>query len=371
MKIVEQGTIYKGKPNTDNAKTCFPWLVQLSNGELLSSFQAAPVKNGIDSKAVLCRSVDGGRTWTEPVNPFDPMIDGKKCVIHLAYITELSPGKLIASILWCDHFGNPEFGFFNDETGGLLPTELCVAFSEDFGHTWSKLRCVEKGDLEREPVPSMGPIHDLGNGCLIAPFETPKAYDDPGVWYHKAAYFISHDNGQTWPEYKIVAHDPQLRIMFADHRIANFGGEKLVDFFWAYDNINNKELNAYMSTSLDNGLNWTWPIETEIVGQPWPIAVDENSLAVVAVDRNHSQTIKLYLSDNSGKSFDAAEPLTVYDHNTKTAEDNADVIEFLNAHLQWYYGLPSGIKLNNGNIMLTWYAGDETATNIYCCEISL
>ena len=204
MKIVEQGAIYKGKPNTGYAKTCFPWLAQLSNGDLLASFQAASVKNGIDSKAVICRSVDGGRTWTEPVNPFDPRVNGSKGVIHLAYITELSPGKLVASVLWCDHFEDPELEFFNPETGGLLPTELCLAFSDDFGSTWSKLRRLEKGDLEGTPAPAMGPIHNLGNGHLICPFETSKPYDDPGQWIHKAAYFISHDNGRIWPEYKVI-----------------------------------------------------------------------------------------------------------------------------------------------------------------------
>ena len=33
--------------------------------------------------------------------------------------------------------------------------------------------------------------------------------------------------------------------------------------------------------------------------------------------------------------------------------------------------VPSGIKLQNGNLMLTWYAGDESTTDIYHCEVSL
>jgi Neuraminidase (sialidase) len=370
MKILKQKTIFQGKPNTNYAKTCFPWLTQLSNGELLSSFQAASIKHGIDSKAVLCRSVDGGGTWCEPISPYDANDNGKDGVIHVAYLTELSPDKLAASILWCDHLGNPEMDFFNPKTGGLLPTDMCISFSDDFGKTWSKLQRVEKGDLEGIPTPGMGPIHDLGNGNLICPFETSKIYDDPGTWLHKAAYFISHDNGQTWPEYKVVASDPQSKIFYFDHRIANFGNGKLLDFFWGYDNVNHKELNTYMSITYDNGENWSQPSVTSIVGQPWPIAIDENSFALVSVDRNYSQTIKLYLSDNFGKSFDAAEPLTIYSRDkdyVAPEQLNDQLVE----QMQWAYGLPSGIKLNNGNLMITWYAGDETATNIYCCEISL
>lgn len=369
MKIVRQGVIYKGKPNTDYAKTCFPWLVQLSSGDLIASFQAASIKNGIDSKAVICRSVDSGRTWSKPMNPFDPKVNGSKGVIHLAYITELLPGKLIASVLWCDHFENSELDFFNPQTGGLLPTELCLAFSDDFGKIWSKLQRVDKGDFEGTPTPVMGPIHNLSNGYLICPFETSKSYYDPSKWLHKAAYFISHDNGKTWPEYKVIASDSQSRILYWDHRIANLGGGKLVDFFWAYDNLNNKELNAHMSLTVDNGPNWTQPVQTSIIGQPWPVAIDENSFAVVAINRNYSHTIKVYLSDNLGKSFDAAEPLTVYSRNSKNIEDSTELNEQLVAQTQWAYGLPSGIKLMNGNLMMTWYAGNEAATSIQWCEI--
>lgn len=71
MRILKRGEIFSGKPGSEFAKTCFPWLVQLSNGELLSTFQAASMKNWIECKAVLCRSADGGVIWTEPVNPFD------------------------------------------------------------------------------------------------------------------------------------------------------------------------------------------------------------------------------------------------------------------------------------------------------------
>jgi len=371
MEILKQGSIFKGKQKTSYAKICFPWLVQLSNDELLASFQVASVKNGIDCQAVLCRSVDGGRTWTEPVNPFDPKVSGRKGVIHLAYITELSPGKLVASVLWCDHFENPELEFFNPDTGGLLPTDICLTFSDDFGRTWSKLRRVDKGDLEGTPTAAMGPIHNLGNGNLICPFETSKPYDDPGTWLHKAAYFISHDNGETWPQYKVVAHDPQSRIMYWDHRIANLGGGTLVDFFWAYDNINNKELNAHMSITTDHGHSWTKPAETAIVGQPWPIFIDKNSFAVAVVDRNHSHTIKVYLTDNMGESFDAAEPLSLYDQNVKSTDEDNDLNKHLVAQSQWAYGLPSGIKLKNGNLMITWYAGSEETTNIQWCEVIL
>lgn len=370
MQITNKGKVFRGEPNSGLAKSCFPFATKLSNGDLIVSFQAALLKNGIDSKAMISRSTNNGLTWSQAQAVFDPTLDGKKGVLHLSYISELQPGKLITSILWCDHHDDPSLEFFNSKTGGLLPTEACVSFSEDNGKSWSKLKAIEKGDLGTIPTPVMGPVHKLENGSLILPFETSKSYDDESVWLHKACYFISYDGGKTWPKYKVVAHDPECKIYYWDHRIANLGMGKLVDLFWAYDTEKNKELNAYLSKSIDFGENWTKPEETKIVGQPWPISIDEDRFAVVAVDRNFSNTIKLYLTNDFGKDFNTAEPLIIYD-NKKTATAKANLNDQLVEMTNWSYGLPSGCKLNDKEILIVYYAGDTAGVDINWCKVKL
>ncbi len=370
MQIIRCGKIFTGTSNSGTAKACFPYVARLSNGDLLATCQVASVKNGIDSKAMLVRSSDGGNTWTQPIAVFDPMLDGKTGVLHLAYIAQIEPNKLMASILWCDHRGDASLEFFNPQTGGLLPTEACVSFSEDNGKSWSKLKRIEKGDMGNTPTPVMGPVHKLENGTLICPFETSKSYDDAGTWHHKAAYFISYDNGVTWPTYKVVAYDPECKIYFWDHRIANLGQGDLVDLFWAYDAVNNKELNVYMSQSSDYGKTWSKPAETKLVGQPWPIPVQGDTFAVVAVDRTVSQTIKLFLTNNSGKTFDASEPLVIYDNKTGDSQKktlNEQLVEMAN----WSYGLPSGALLSDNTVMIAYYAGNKDAIDVNYCKVKL
>jgi hypothetical protein len=370
MQIIDSGKIFVGKPNSEFAKSCFPYVVQLSNGDLFASFQAASVKNGIDSKAMLARSIDGGKTWAEPVAPFNSILNGRQGSLHLAYVSELKLCTLVASILWCDHFNDKALEFFNPTTGGLLPTEACVSFSKDNGRTWSSLQSIPKGTLEGMPTPIMGPVHRLDNGMLICPFETSKSYNDAGTWHHKAAYFISYDNGRTWPEHKVVAHDPQSRIYFWDHRIANLGKGRLVDLFWAYDAVENRELNAYISKTVDCGQAWSQPLPTSIVGQPWPIPVSNDQFAVVVVDRNYSQTIKLYLTNNHGESFDAAEPLIIYNAK-KPAIHESTLNEQLTQMGNWFYGLPSGCKLMDGKLLIVYYAGNDTSTDINWCKVKI
>ena len=371
MEIIDQGIVFAGGKEERESKCCFPSSIQLSNGELLCSFQAATEKNSFDAHVLLARSSDDGKQWEAPYSPFHSEINGGKTTFHLAYLAEINPGRLIADLLWCDHPGIPSLGFFNPDTGGLLPTGIGLSESTDFGTTWTPPRKLDAGELNQIPIPVMGPICRVDRDTLICPFETSKRYDDAGPWLHKAAYFISHDDGKTWPEYKVVAHDPQSRILYWDHRIANLGQGRLVDFFWAYDNLVNKELNAYMSLTTDGGKHWSDPAETEIVGQPWPIAIDHDAFAVVVVDRHRSQNIKLYLTENFGQSFDAAEPIVIYDHHRVAAGVGKSLTEQLAEQRQWSYGLPSGIKLSNGNLMITYYAGTEAVTNIHWCEIRL
>lgn len=116
MKIIDKGIIYSGAENTRHAILSFPSLVQLASGKILASFQAASRKNAIDTHILLSQSLDGGKTWKEPFEPFSPGKD----VIHVAYLSEVKPGRLMANLLWCNHFGDSSLEFFNPDTSGIF-----------------------------------------------------------------------------------------------------------------------------------------------------------------------------------------------------------------------------------------------------------
>lgn len=364
MKIIDQGIIYSGTPNTKHAILSFPSVVQLTNSTLLAGFQASSLKNNTDSHILFSRSFDGGKTWEEPFAPFGNETLWKERVIHLAYVSEVSPGRLIANLLWCDHLGDPSLEFFNPGTEGVLPISIYLSESADDGLTWSIPGKIDAGELGSTPIPIMGPISRINDHELICPFETSKNYDDTGPWIHKAAYFISRDEGKTWPEYKIVAHDPQNKIFYWDHRIANFGSGLLIDMLWAYDNVQKKQLNAHMSKTSDGGKTWSAPVDTGLVGQPWPIAIDEKTFLVACVDRYQSKTIRVVKTDDFGRSWDAARSVVIYNHQQKQQERSEKLDDYLVEMGSWAYGLVNGIKLSNGNVLVTYYAGNGLTTNI-------
>ena len=129
MRILGQGIIYSGIEGTHHAILSFSSVVQLMKGTLLANFQASSQKNNTDSHILMSRSFDGGKTWEEPFAPFGNETLWKERVIHLAYVSEVSPGRLIANLLWCDHLGDPSLEFFNPATEGVLPISIYLSES--------------------------------------------------------------------------------------------------------------------------------------------------------------------------------------------------------------------------------------------------
>ena len=370
MRILRKGTVFAGVAGSDRAKCCFPWLTQLADGKIIASFQAASKKNGIDSHVLILSSDDLGLTWSEPSSPFQKFVRGTGAAIQHGFLNEVEPGRLVANLMWCDHFSNPDLELFHPETGGCLPIDIYLSESGDGGLTWIEPNKLEPPKFAGVPLPVMGPVYWLGDGSMICPFETSKSYDDAGPWKHYSAYFVSHDNGLTWPECKVTAHDPTHRVLYCDHRIAKLGGDVLVDVFWTFDTATGNELNMTMSISTDGGKNWTAPADTGLQGQGWPIAVDGDTFALISVDRPGTQSIRIFLTDNLGQTWDAAEPLVLYDHRSASS-DTHDLNDWLTSQADWSYGLPSGIRLSDGNLLTCWYGGDEKTTNINCALIEV
>lgn len=134
-----------------------------------------------------------------------------------------------------------------------------------------------------------------------------------------------------------MAHDPQNKILYWDHRIGNFGNGLLIDMLWAYDNVRKEQLNAHMSKTSDGGKTWSAPVDTGLVVK----------------------------TDDFGRSWDAAQPLVIYNHQQKQQERSEKLDDYLVEMGTWAYGLVNGIKLLNGKVLVTYYAGNDVTTNIH------
>ncbi len=369
MKIIASGVLFEG--NAEDAKIlAFTNLCRLSNGEIMAAFQCGREKNHAGARVITIRSSDNGRTWHDPVDPFTKWAAENGYTVHVVYLSEITPGKLFASIMLCDHKGDPDLPFFNPKTGGALPIYVGVAESYDNGHVWSCPRLLPTGRFNDLPSPVMSPIVEGANGRLFLPFETSKTYYDTEKWHHYAACLESQDGGNTWPEVKIIATDPEDRYMYWDHRMVSLGGNRIVDFFWTYDSSLSKDTDVHMSLSQDGGISWPrTPSPTGITGQVTsPIFIGNNCILAVTVDRFKDKVIKCHMSHDLGMKW--KDELVIYRHSVPDT-----ISSTLNANLAemqyWSFGHPCGIKINSGEVLIAWYCGSPEKTQIRWAAVEL
>ncbi len=73
INIVDTGHVYRNpKPHLWARGASFPTLVQLDDGELLAAMDIGSAFESLDIRSYLCRSKDGGRSWSEPDKIFEP-----------------------------------------------------------------------------------------------------------------------------------------------------------------------------------------------------------------------------------------------------------------------------------------------------------
>lgn len=362
MQIQDGGTIFAGQAGTSRAICCFPHVCQLGNGELLTTFQCGPAKNHMHGAALLARSTDGGTSWSAPTEPFGPWAQGQGLTVHVAYLSEVQPDRLVANLMLCDHRGDPTLPFFNPDTGGVLPVTIGLSESTDDGHTWSNFRVLHTERFDDVPVPIMSPIHVTPQGRWLLPFETSKRYDDPSRWYHHAAMITSDDQGCTWGSAQSIAHDPSGSVLYWDHRLAVTDNGQCVDFLWTYDADSTQDRTVHRTVSLDGGRQWSPPEDTGLIGQSaWPVPLDGRQVVVLTVDRYHRKVIKACLSDDLGQTW--VEEQVLYQHE-KTPRAKASMNQELVEMGLWSFGLPCGVRTGVNDILATWYQGDSASTNI-------
>jgi hypothetical protein len=156
-----------------------PGVTRAGNGDIL-----------VTIGAVLCRSTDGGKTWSAPEQiKITPQLGVP--VGSALGITTLSDGTL----LWPMNEEKVNQPYTNREC------RLYVLRSEDHGKTWTQREPMKVDARENW---AYGKIVEMPDGTLLLPVWG--MYTLGERW--KASLLKSHDKGRTWPDYRVIAWDP-------------------------------------------------------------------------------------------------------------------------------------------------------------------
>lgn len=373
MRILGRGTIFDATAAPASARFCtFPSLARTAGGRLIAGFRVGSSKDSANEDVRVMVSDDEGATWQTAFAGFGEFPPGSGGRIRGIALTPLGD-RLIASLLWVDH-SDPTLPLASPQTQGLLPTRVLVAWSADDGRSWSTPQEVSLAPHKGNAT--TGPILILKDGRLALPYEAWKEYDDPTPGLHHAALRISADGAATWDELAIVAHDPQGRVLYWDQRLAVDPSDgTLIAMFWTHDRQAQRDLDIHIAWGSPDGRIWSEPIATGIAGQICaPLALDDGRVFAAYVHRHHPPSLRAILSDDRGRTWPAEEELVFYEKQRGGVESGMGGPRAFGDYWAdmsiWTFGHPAPLRLPNGDVMVAYYAGDESAMGIHWVRIA-
>ena len=381
MKVVERAVVSAAVPGTSRAFATFPAFVVLPDGDLLVSYSIGSGKDTDDLDIELRRSTDGGRTWPEPVTPFETTLDGRRGSLKAAPITRLDGNHLIVAALWIDREAFPGQPLFNPETEGCLPMKVLLADSTDGGVSWTAWRVVPMPD-DIGPPSLTNAVLRLADGRLILSIESNKPYLDASKWFQRVVHLRSSDGGETWSQPVTRLEDPTGRIANWDQRGAIAPDGRLVTFTWTYDFETARYLNIQRRISPDGVEPFGPADDLGFADQPGHPAVLPDGRVVLAwVDRFGTASIRARQAAAVDAPFEDATEVIIHrpgeERQTTGAPgrrpaEPATTGEALVDMGTWSYGLAYAEALPDGDVGIVHYAaGENGGTDIRWARLRL
>ncbi len=371
MKIIDAGRITQSVPGTERAVYTFPAVLACQDGTLLMTCRRGSNKDCADEWVELYRSTDGGRRWRQMANAFSKAtVGGAASSLRVVYLTEADEGHLLAASLWIDRETQPGAPLFNPRTEGCLPMGVFLADSYDGGRSWSAWRPVcLPADLG--PPSLTNPLLGLEDGALLLSIETNKQYDDASKWLQRVVTLRSDDGGMTWGAPSDAGFDRSGRIFHWDLRLAVAADGRLVSFAWIYDSVAGRYCPIRRRLSQDSGRTWSSAQDIGLADQAGhPAMLPDGRVVLAWVDRFGSRSIRARLALDAAADFDPASEMVIYQHG-ESASNRLGVSATLDDMSIWSYGLPYAETLGNGDVLVVYYAGDQTAMDIHYARLSL
>jgi hypothetical protein len=365
VRIAASGVISAPEPGTPRAVAKQCHLVGYPDGEILVAYRVGTASDSERGNAEIRRSVDGGRTWSDPATPWPTSFDGRRGTLYAPSLTLLGGERLLACVLWVDRDAFPGQVIFNPETEGCLPMRILLADSEDRGRTWTPWReVVMPADVG--PPSLTSPVRRLQSGRLLLSVETNKDYLDDSPWFQRVVYLYSSDDGRTWTAPVTVCRDPSGRIRNWDQRVNVAPDGRLVTYTWTYDSETVTYRDIHRRISSDEGVSWTEPEPLGITDQAGhPAILTDGRVVLPWVD--HFETFSLRA--RTGATIDTAltkeSEVVLYQADAPVAGEGTDGGEALLAMASWTFGSPFALPLADGTVLVSAYVGEhESAVGI-------
>ena len=221
------------------------------------------------------------------------------------------------------------------------------------------------------PASLTSPLLKLANGSLAMSIETNKEYLDSSPWMQRAVLFHSTDQGLSWSGPIMAAQDPTGRIFNWDMRCGVAPDGRIATFTWTYDSHAAAYINIHRRISSDHGTSWSEPEDLGFADQAArPAFLVDGTLVLAYVDRFQSHSIRARRAPALDAPFDPASDTVIYAQGGG-AEREGSTGDLLTEMSVWNFGLPYAEALPDGDVMVVYYAGTQSALDIHWARLRL
>ena len=370
IEVLSDGPIFRNSnPGYGYVGSFFSHLVQLSDREILCTYNRAAGMYATDMTFYAARSTDGGESWPEQSVVHDRTTDDIAYSYHDPMLAHLSDGTLVITSFRVDRT-DPDRPMFNEATGGICEFELVKLHSSDRGQTWSRPEPMTVPD-GLVITPSCRLI-ELADGRWFQAFDRWHPFDSQQPYRPQVMGLFSCDQGQTWSDPVVIADTNSQDKGFWHGQVLQMNDGRLFTMFWTAlmkSDIDSQPLHRCLGTP--DGLKWSDPEPTDLPGQ-----------TNHAVDLGGGRMLEFYcrregtepgffavLSSDEGRTWDLENQVCVWD---ATGRDKLGVEApdtYPRSHDTIAFGAPRAVRLDDGDVLTTYWCTEMSVTHVRCTRL--
>jgi sialidase-1 len=363
IEYLGTGTLYENpRPHVRSRHGYFPGLAALPGGDLIALFVISEAFESADATTWVARSKNLGRTWNLEAPLRSLPSAGAANTPDLAERTSdyLKPAVLrdgrIVAMGYRFIRRDPEQGIAIEATGGVLPGENIISFSQDEARTWTTARIIPR--MRPELLEVSGPCLELRSGDLVAvaaPYRLPDGGNPSG---QIGILLRSPDRGITWSDDEVFFRSPRGDLTPYESRVCEMQDGRLVAIVWAYDTSSGRQHPNHVVVSHDGGRTWSEPIDTGHWGQAANLLwLGGDRLLVVQAHRGDDPAIYVRVVEFSRDRWQPLEERAIYGLGTRRQTVAGQAMPEMFASLR--FGQPSLLNLSDGEVLAVHWAVED------------
>ncbi len=364
-ETIEQGFVCRKSPTARGTDIAIgPRLAVTKAGDVVCSFMLSAKTATNDFVPVLCRSSDGGKTWTEPQRVWPHL--SAEWSIFTGISRDVHSDKLYLYGTRC-RIDVPGESNWSTETQGLKANELIWSVSNDGGLNWTEPAVIPMPIAGSAEAP--GPLCVTKTGRWVACYAPYRTFD-PNLVVDRSQVVVvySDDQGKSWRHTSMLRFD-RKESNGAEAWVVELTDGRLLGTSWVILDDGTESPNAY-AVSSDGGTTWSPTRSTGTLGQTTALhALPDGRAVFLYNQRKHGEPgVRGAVVRPTDASIGSEYDDYLWKAETRTQSESSG------SHDQWSdfsFGEPSVVRLPDGTFLAAIWCIQPSGSGIRSVKVRL